>query len=156
MKKLKAYVSEEILSWHCLSLILNADLCIHFYWLSRLRQASHRKMIQNLALRLWLCHFKISSDTSAFRHLALVRRLFLHKYMSHRNAINLMAFNDIGGSKAKKISATAWKWLKGFHTSLAIQMKIFRFLRFFFSCSFDEFSCKVDSKEGFIMLYFCV
>ena len=36
------------------------------------------------------------------RHLALVRRLFLHKYMSHRNAINLMAFNDIGGSKAKK------------------------------------------------------
>ena len=103
MKKLKAYVSEEILSWHCLSLILNADLCIHFYWLSRLRQASHRKMIQNLALRLWLCHFKISSDTSAFRHLALVRRLFLHKYMSHRNAINLMAFNDIGGSNAKNL-----------------------------------------------------
>ena len=32
---LKAYVSEEILNWHCLS--LNANLCIHFYWLSRLR-----------------------------------------------------------------------------------------------------------------------
>ena len=28
---LKAYVSEEILNWHCLSLSLNADLCIHFY-----------------------------------------------------------------------------------------------------------------------------
>ena len=39
--KLKAYVCEEILNWHCLS--LNADLCIHFYWPSRLRQASHRK-----------------------------------------------------------------------------------------------------------------
>ena len=65
---LKAYVSEEILNWHCLSLSLNADLCIHFYWLSRLRQASHRKMIQSsaLRLRLWLCHFKISSDTPAF------------------------------------------------------------------------------------------
>ena len=46
----------------------NADLCIHFYWLSWLRQASHRKMIQRavLKLRLWLCHFKISLDTSAF------------------------------------------------------------------------------------------
>ena len=67
-KWLKAYVSEEILNWHCLSLSLNADLCIHFYWLSRLRQASHRKMIQisALKLRLWLCHFKISSDTSGF------------------------------------------------------------------------------------------
>ena len=64
---LKAYVSEEILNWHCLSLNLNADLCIHFYWLSWLRQASHRKMIQSSVhrLRLWLCHFKIS-DTPAF------------------------------------------------------------------------------------------
>ena len=51
----KAYVSEEILNWHCLSLSLNADLCIHFYWLSRLRQASHRKMIQSSVLRLRLC-----------------------------------------------------------------------------------------------------
>ena len=44
----------------------NADLCIHSYWLSPLRQASHRKMIQSSALRLWLRHFKISSDTPAF------------------------------------------------------------------------------------------
>ena len=27
----KAYLSEEILNWHCLSLSLNADICIHFY-----------------------------------------------------------------------------------------------------------------------------
>ena len=27
----KAYVSEEILNWHCLSLSINADLCVHFY-----------------------------------------------------------------------------------------------------------------------------
>ena len=55
---LKAYVSEEILSWHSLS----ADLCIHFYCLSQLRQASQRKIIQSsaLRLRLWLglCQFK--------------------------------------------------------------------------------------------------
>ena len=64
---LKAYVSKEILNRHCLSLSLNADLCIHFYWLSRLREASHRKMIQSSTLRqrIWPCHFKISSDTPA-------------------------------------------------------------------------------------------
>ena len=33
---------------------------------SRLRQASHRKIIQSSALRLRLCHFKISSDTPAY------------------------------------------------------------------------------------------
>ena len=27
----KAYVSEEILNWHCHSLSLNAELCIHFH-----------------------------------------------------------------------------------------------------------------------------
>ena len=48
-----------------LSLSLSADLCIHSYWLSQLGQASHRKMIQSSALRLRLCHFKISSDTPA-------------------------------------------------------------------------------------------
>ena len=42
------YLSEDILNWHCLSLSLNANLCIHFYWLSRLRQASHRKMVKDL------------------------------------------------------------------------------------------------------------
>ena len=31
-------------------LSLSADLCIHSYWLSQLRQASHRKMIQSSAL----------------------------------------------------------------------------------------------------------
>ena len=36
----KAYVSENILNWHSLSLSLSADLYIHFYCLSRLRQAS--------------------------------------------------------------------------------------------------------------------
>ena len=35
-------------------LSLSADLCIHSYWLSRLREASHRKMIQSSALRLRL------------------------------------------------------------------------------------------------------
>ena len=37
-------------------LSLSADHCIHSYWLSRLRQASHRKKIQSSALRLklWL------------------------------------------------------------------------------------------------------
>ena len=40
-------------------LSLSADLCIHFYWLSRLRQASHRKIIQKSALRLRLRRFKI-------------------------------------------------------------------------------------------------
>ena len=57
--RLKAGVSEEILNWHCHSLSLSPDLCIHFYWLSRLRQASHRKMIQSSALRLRLWRFKI-------------------------------------------------------------------------------------------------
>ena len=62
---LKAYVSEDILNWHCLSPSLNANLCIHFYWLSRLWRASHRKMIQSSALGLCLrlCQFKISWDT---------------------------------------------------------------------------------------------
>ena len=41
------------------SLSLIADLCIHSYWLSWLRQASHRKMIQSSALRLRLWRFKI-------------------------------------------------------------------------------------------------
>ena len=42
-----------------LSLSLSAYLCIQFYWLSWLRQASHRKLIQNSALRLRLRRFKI-------------------------------------------------------------------------------------------------
>ena len=74
--KAKAYVSEEILNWYCLSLSLNADRCIHFYWLSRLRQARHRKMIQSSALRLWLCHFKIFSDTSAFSRTFFISDIF--------------------------------------------------------------------------------
>ena len=65
---LKAYVSEEILNSLSHSLSLSADLCIHFYWLSWLRQASHRKRIQSAALRLrlWLRLFIISSDTPEF------------------------------------------------------------------------------------------
>ena len=63
--EIKAYVSEEILNWHCLSLSLNADFCIHFYWLSQLRQANHQKMIQSSAL----CQFKISWNTPALRSL---------------------------------------------------------------------------------------
>ena len=59
LKIVKAYESEEILNWHCFSLSLNANLCIHFYWLSRLRQASHRKIIQSSALRQRLWRFKI-------------------------------------------------------------------------------------------------
>ena len=38
---------------------LSLSLCIHFYWLSWLRLASHRKLIQNSALRLRLRRFKI-------------------------------------------------------------------------------------------------
>ena len=56
---LKAFVSNEILNWHCLSLSPNADLCFHLYWLSRMGQASHRKIIQSSALRLRLRRFKI-------------------------------------------------------------------------------------------------
>ena len=69
MNWLKAYTSDEILNWHSLS--VSADICIHFYCLSRLKQASQRKMIQSsaLRLRLWLCQFKISSDNPAFRAL---------------------------------------------------------------------------------------
>ena len=44
-----------------LNLSLSADLCIHSYWLSWLRQASHRKLIQNSALRLR--RFKILTKT---------------------------------------------------------------------------------------------
>ena len=40
-------------------LSLSADLCIHSYLLSQLRQASHRKMIQISALILRLWHIKI-------------------------------------------------------------------------------------------------
>ena len=39
----KAYVSEVILNRHCLSLSLNADLCIHFYWLSKKSQKNYSK-----------------------------------------------------------------------------------------------------------------
>ena len=42
----------KILKRLSLSLSLSADLCIHSYWLSQLKQASHRKMIQSSALRL--------------------------------------------------------------------------------------------------------
>ena len=64
---LKACMYEEILNWHSLS--LNDDLCIIFYWLSRLSQASHRKMIQSSALRqrLWLCQFKICKMFNSFQ-----------------------------------------------------------------------------------------
>jgi hypothetical protein len=62
----KAYVSEEILNWHSRS--LSADICIHFYCLSWLRQASQRKMIQSSFLRLRLSQFKISPDAPAYRH----------------------------------------------------------------------------------------
>ena len=42
----------------CLSLSLSADLCIHSYWLSWLRQASQGKMIQSSALMPYPCsHF---------------------------------------------------------------------------------------------------
>ena len=53
----------------------SADLCIHFYWLSWLRQASHRKMIQRseLRLRLWLRLFKISWDTPVFGYSKLIK-----------------------------------------------------------------------------------
>ena len=83
--------------------------------------------------------------------LALVRRLFLHKYMSHRNAINLMAFNDIGGSEAKNLCLRV-KVVERFLYILSNSNENIQILKIFFSCSFDEFSCKVDSKEGSIML----
>ena len=51
---LKAYVSKEVLNYHSLSLSLNADICINFYWLGWLRHASRKKMFQNSALRLRL------------------------------------------------------------------------------------------------------
>ena len=62
---LKANVSQEILNWHSLRHSHSAEICIHFYCLSWLRQARQRKMIQNSALWLCLrlCQFKISWDT---------------------------------------------------------------------------------------------
>ena len=48
------------------SLYIWRDLCIHFYWLSRLRQASHRKMIQSSALRLIACPSAWSIQVSFF------------------------------------------------------------------------------------------
>ena len=54
-KWLKNLVSEETLNWQSPS----ADLCIHFYCLSELRQASQRKMIQSSAIRQRLRRFKI-------------------------------------------------------------------------------------------------
>ena len=61
--RLKTYVSEEILKWHSHSLSHSAYICIHFYCLSRLGQASKRIMIQSSALWLRLSQFKNSSDT---------------------------------------------------------------------------------------------
>ena len=63
----KAYVSAKILNWHRLRHSHSADICIHFYCLSWLRQARQRKMIQKSALWLCLrlCQFKISWDTLA-------------------------------------------------------------------------------------------
>ena len=92
----------------------------------------------------------VHTCTKKLRHLALVRRLFLHKYMSHRNAINLMAFNDIGGSKAKNLCHCV-KVVERFPYILSNSNENIQILKIFFSCSFDKFSCKVDSKEGFIM-----
>ena len=62
---LKAYVSAKILNWHSLRHSHSAEICIHFYCLSWLRQARQRKMIQKSALWLCLrlCQFKISWDT---------------------------------------------------------------------------------------------
>ena len=51
---LKAHVSEEILKWPSLSCSLSADLCIHFYCLSQLKQARQRKIIHSSALILRL------------------------------------------------------------------------------------------------------
>ena len=64
----KTNVSQEILSWHSLRHSHSADICIHFYCLSWLRQARQRKMIQKSALWLCLrlCQFKIFADTWAF------------------------------------------------------------------------------------------
>ena len=47
--------------WKSLSLSHSAELCIHFYCLTRMRQASRRKTIQSSALRLR--HFKIDTKT---------------------------------------------------------------------------------------------
>ena len=71
--------------------------------------------------------------------------------MSHRNAINLMAFNDIGGSKAKNLCLRV-KVVERFLYILSNSNENIQILQIFFSCSFDEFSCKVDSKEGFIIM----
>ena len=58
-----------------LSLSLSADLCIQSYWLSRLRQASHRKMIQSSALRLR--RFKILTCHEGDQCDFLTRRLWM-------------------------------------------------------------------------------
>ena len=67
---LKANISQKILNWHSLRHSHSAEICIHFYCLSWLKQARQIKMLQNSALWLCLrlCQFKISWDTQALRH----------------------------------------------------------------------------------------
>ena len=79
---------KEILNWHSLS----ADLCIRFYCLSWLRQASQRKMIQSSALRLRLSQFKIYSDAPAFRqnHLTFSTKIYLQRIISTEMPIVLL------------------------------------------------------------------
>ena len=55
---------------------LSADLCIYSYWLSRLRQASHRKMIQSSALRL---------KTMTFQNLNMPPPLVIQFSNTYRN-----------------------------------------------------------------------
>ena len=81
-KWLKNLVSEETLNWQSPS----ADLCIHFYCLSELRQASQRKMIQSSALRI--SHFKISSDIPALQY------LFIRSWIRFQNFLDPVVNHD--------------------------------------------------------------
>ena len=58
---LKSYVSGEIL--FCFS--RSADLCIHFYWLSLVRQAINRKIIQSIVIRLFKYHSAVAATSLA-------------------------------------------------------------------------------------------
>ena len=87
---LKANVSQKILNWHSLRHSHSAEICIHFYCLSWLRQARQRKMIQSSALWLCLglCQFKISWDTEALRSYLITILKTLAKLSPHQRQLS--------------------------------------------------------------------
>ena len=93
-----------------LSLSLSSDLCIHSYWLSRLRQASYRKRIQSSALRLRLRCNKILTCPL----LEISRNVSLVEICSNLTSFTIDEFiKDAASLKIRQSSIYYIRWLAG-------------------------------------------